>query len=89
LGFGEAAFFPVDFAFAVFDFGFGVGDFSGDGDAVTCDFTGSARLTSSVCARRTLPTIALSAKAIARKIRKRTTAAERNRAGNAFNSRKC
>ena len=29
--------------------------------------------------------IALSAKIVARKIRKRTTAAERNRAGNAFN----
>jgi hypothetical protein len=50
LGFGEAAFFSVGFAFAVFFFGFGLGDFSGDGDAVACGFTGSARLTSSVCA---------------------------------------
>jgi|GEM_PF-6979241 len=86
-GFGEAA-----FAFAVFDFAFGfgvgvgLGDLDGEGEA--CGFTGSARLTSSVCARRAAPTIALSANAVARKIRKRTTAAERNRAGHAFNSRK-
>jgi len=59
-----------------------------DGEGEACGFTGSARLTSSVCARRAAPTIALSANAVARKIRKRTTAAERNRAGHAFNSRK-
>jgi hypothetical protein len=80
LGFGVG-----DFALAVFGFGVGLGDFAGDGVAVARGFAGSARLTSSVCARRTVPMIALSAKAIARKIRKRTTAAERNRAGHAFN----
>ena len=88
LGEGDLSVFAFDFA--VFDFGFGVGvglgDLDGEGEA--CGFTGSARLTSSVCARRTAPTIALSANAVARKIRKRTTAAERNRAGHAFNSRK-
>lgn len=89
LGFGEGdAFFSVGLAFAVFGFGFGLGDFSGEGDAVARAFKNSARFSSSVCARRAVPMIALSAKAIVRKIRKRSTAAERNRAGHAFNSRK-
>ncbi len=83
LGFGEAPFSCVGVAF-FFGFGVGLGDLSGDGDAVTRVFKNSARFSSSVCASRIAPISRLSAKAIVREIRKRTTAAERNRAGDAF-----
>jgi hypothetical protein len=67
---------------------FGVGD---EVRCVVCRFLGdSSRVRSSsllTCARRRLPTIALSANAVASQRRKRTTAAERNRARGAINSR--
>lgn len=73
------------FFFALFFFG--VGDLLGDGDGVTCAFTASARLgfsSSASCARRSVAMIALTATAVRNKTRKRTTAAQRNRAADAF-----
>ena len=84
-----------DFSWTRFALAIGLGDLSGVGEArcvVVCRFFGdSSRLGSSsllTCARRRLPTIALSASAVASQRRKRTTAAERNRARGAINSRK-
>ena len=84
-----------DFSWTRFALAIGLGDLSGVGEArcvVVCPFFGdSSRLGSSsllTCARRRLPTIALSASAVASQRRKRTTAAERNRARGAINSRK-
>ena len=78
-----------------FAFAIGLGDLLGVGDemrCVVCRFSGdSSRLASSsllTCARRRLPTIALSASVVASQRRKRTTAAERNRARGAIN-REC
>ncbi len=97
IGLGDssaAAVAPVsssDFSFTRFALAIGLGDLSGVGDArcVVCRFFGdSSRLRSSsllTCARRRLPTIALSASAVASQRRKRTTAAERNRACGTIN----
>ena len=81
-------------SFDLFDTGFalaiGLGDFSGAGEKL-CSlwrfFTDCSLLlvsSSLTCARRTLPTIAPSANAVASQRRKRTTAAERSRAGRAI-----
>jgi hypothetical protein len=76
-GLGAGVFSNFAFDFAPFDFGFGVGvglgDFDGEGDAVVCAFTGSARLTSSVCARTKLPMIAPATKIVPNKTRNRIT----------------
>ena len=84
---------PVSF-FDLFETGFalaiGLGDFSGAGEevcALWCFFTDCSPLgvsSSLTCARRTLPMMAPSANAIASQRRKRTTAAERSRAGRAI-----
>ena len=78
-----------------FAFAIGLGDLLGVGDEMRCVVcrlsADSSRLSSSslpTCARRRLPTIALSASAVASQRRKRTTVAERNRARGAINSRK-
>jgi hypothetical protein len=85
----------LDLCSTRFAFAIGLGDLFGVGEevrCVVCLFSGaSSRLPSSsllTCARRRLPTIALSASAVASQRRKRTTAAERNRARGAINSRK-
>ena len=77
--------FDADFALAI-----GLGDFSAAGEevcALWCFFTDCSplRVSSSLtCARRTLPAMAPSANAVASQRRKRTTAAERSRAGRAI-----
>ncbi len=81
-------------SFDLLDTGFalaiGLGDFSGAGEklcALWRFFTDCSPLpvsTSLTCARRTLPTIAPSANAVASQRRKRTTAAQRSRAGRAI-----
>lgn len=85
----------LDLSSTGFAFAIGLGDLFGVGDevrCVVCRFLGnSSRVRSSsllTCARRRLPTTALSASAVASQRRKRTTAAERNRARGAINSRK-
>lgn len=85
----------LDLCSTRFAFAIGLGDLFGVGDEVRCVVCGffgdSSCLPSSsllTCARRRLPTIALSASAVASQRRKRTTAAERNRARGAINSRK-
>jgi hypothetical protein len=85
----------LDLCSTRFAFAIGLGDLFGVGDevrCVVCLFSDAfSRLPSSsllTCARRRLPTIALSASAVASQRRKRTTAAERNRARGAINSRK-
>ena len=85
----------LDLCSTGFAFAIGLGNLFGVGDEVRCAvcrfFGDSSRLPSSsllTCARRRLPTIALSASAVASQRRKRTTAAERNRARGAINSRK-
>lgn len=80
--------------FDLLDTGFalaiGLGDFSGAGEklcALWRFFTDCSPLpisSSLTCARRTLPTIAPSANAVASQRRRRTTAAERSRAGRAI-----
>lgn len=80
--------------FDLFDTGFalaiGLGDFSGAGEklcALWRFFTDCSPLpvsSSLTCARRTLPTIAPSANPVASQRRRRTTAAERSRAGRAI-----
>ncbi len=94
-GTADAPVSSLDLCFTGFAFAIGLGDLFGVGDevrCVVCRFSGdSSRLPSSsllTCARRRLPTIALSASAVASQRRKRTTAAERNRARGAINSRK-
>ncbi len=85
----------LDLCSTRFAFAIGLGDLCGVGDemrCVVCRFSGdfSCLPSSSLltCARRRLPTIALSASTVASQRRKRTTAAERNRARGAINSRK-
>ena len=94
-GTADAPVSSLDLCSAGFAFAIGLGDLFGVGDevrCVVCRFLGnSSRVRSSsllTCARRRLPTIALSAIAVASQRRKRTTAAERNRARGAINSRK-
>jgi hypothetical protein len=80
--------------FDLLDTGFalaiGLGDFSGTGEKLCAlwRFSTDCSLlpvsSSLTCARRTLPTIAPSANAVASQRRKRTTAAERSRAGRAI-----
>src|SRR6266446_2598006 len=87
LGFAVAFFLCV----AAFGFGVGLGDSSGDVDAAERALRNCARFSfsSSVnCAWRSVPMIPLRARAVASQRRKRTTAAERNRASGAINSRK-
>jgi len=87
LGFG-LAFLLADFL--VLRFGVGLGDSSGS-DEIARVFRNCSRFrfsSSLTCARRAVPTIALSATTIASQRRKRTTAAQRNRPGCAINSRK-
>jgi hypothetical protein len=92
LGVGEALRFFFDLLAPAFALATGFGDFFGVGDGetrVSCwlfpdsslDFS-SSLLT---CPRRRLPAIALSATAVVSQRRKRTTAAERNRARDAIN----
>lgn len=92
LGVGEALRFIFDLLVAVLALATGFGDFFGVGDEealVSCwlfpdsspDFS-SSLLT---CPRRRVPAIALSANAVASQRRKRTTAADRNRARDAIN----
>jgi len=85
----------LDLCSTGFAFAIGLGDLFGVGDEVRCVvcrfFGNSSRVRSSsllTCARRRLPTIALSASTVASQRRERTTAAERNRACGAINSRK-
>jgi hypothetical protein len=96
LGVGEALRFFFDLLASAFALAAGFGDFFsvGDGEArVSCwlfpdsslDFS-SSLLT---CPRRRLPAIALSATAVVSQRRKRTTAAERNRARDAINRLLC
>ena len=94
-GAADAPVSSLDWCSTGFAFAIGLGDLFGVGDevrCVVCPFFGdSSRLPSSsllTCARRRLPTIALSASTVASQRRKRTTTAERNRARGAINSRK-
>jgi len=76
---------------AAFAFGVGLGDSSGDVDAAARALRICARFSfsSSVnCAWTSVPMIPLRARAVATQRRKRTTAAQRNRASGAINSRK-
>lgn len=85
-GVGEVCFFF--FCFVAFAFGVGLGDSSGEADATARAFRNWARFSfsSSVsCARRSDPTMPLSASKVASQRRKRSTGAERNRARRAIN----
>ena len=89
LGEGFAVVFFL--CFAVFGFAVGLGDSLGDVDVVARAFKNCARFSfsSSVsCAWTSVPMIPLSASKTASQRRKRNTAAKRNRAGGAINSRK-
>ena len=87
LGEGFAVVFFL--CFAVFGFAVGLGDSSGDADAALRAFRNCARFSSSVnCAWTSVPMIPLSTSKAASQRRKRNTAAKRNRAGGAINSRK-
>ena len=89
-GAGEVSVSSFDLLDTGFALAIGLGDFSGAGEklcALWRFFTDCSPLpvsTSLTCARRTLPTIAPSANAVASQRRKRTTPAERSRAGRAI-----
>ncbi len=89
-GAGDVSVSSFDLLDTGFALAIGLGDFSGAGEklcALWRFFTDCSPLpvsTSLTCARRTLPTIAPSANAVASQRRKRTTAAERSRAGRAI-----
>ena len=89
-GVGDVSVSSFDLLDTGFALAIGLGDFSGAGEklcALWRFFTDCSPLpvsTSLTCARRTLPTIAPSANAVASQRRKRTTAAERSRAGRAI-----
>src|SRR4029077_16792026 len=76
---------------AVFALGVGLGDSSGDVDAAARALRNCARFSFSSslsCAWTSVPTIPLRTRAVTTQRRKGTTAAERNRATGAINSRK-
>ncbi len=89
-GAGDVSVSSFDLLDTGFALAIGLGDFSGAGEklcALWRFFTDCSPLpvsTSLTCARRTLPTIAPSANAVASQRRKRTTAAQRSRAGRAI-----
>jgi len=89
-GAGDVSVSSFDLLDTGFALAIGLGDFSGAGEklcALWRFFTDCSPLpvsSSLTCARRTLPTIAASANAVASQRRKRTTAAERSRAGRAI-----
>ncbi|MEY2530950.1 MAG: hypothetical protein QOI96_1035 [Verrucomicrobiota bacterium] len=85
LAFGEGEGLVLPFAF--FDFGLALDDGDGRGDSPLRASRNSWRLrasSSASCPRTKGPTATLSAKAIVSQIRKRATAAQRNRAGRVF-----